>query len=160
MDETANKGAADGKVKVELFDDPDRTGSYSASFTVYNLKDEANTLDLNADFFIQSPISDGEHLYMDLTTASGSVNIPFYFAPSYGTLRTYGQVCADAFGTADLAKKTIVLTVTGMDALGDEILQVTARLQAQAVNAATVAVAGFEDPDDILPDMDLDVEEW
>ena len=78
MDETANKGAADGKVKVELFDDPDRTGSYSASFTVYNLKDEANTLDLNADFFIQSPISDGEHLYMDLTTTQVAMDVVWY----------------------------------------------------------------------------------
>ena len=27
----------DGKVKVELGDDPDRTGSYSFSFTLHNL---------------------------------------------------------------------------------------------------------------------------
>ena len=34
-------GQPDGKVKVELGDDPDRTGVYSADFTLNNLTDEA-----------------------------------------------------------------------------------------------------------------------
>ena len=68
-------GAADGKVKVELFDDPQRIGSYQASFTVNNLYDVEKILNLNADFFIQAPISDGEQLYMDLTTTMISMNV-------------------------------------------------------------------------------------
>ncbi|MBR0507249.1 MAG: S8 family serine peptidase [Clostridia bacterium] len=36
---TATKAAADGKVKVELGDDPERTGEYTYTFTIYNIKD-------------------------------------------------------------------------------------------------------------------------
>ena len=68
MAEDANSGAADGKVKVELGDDPAKTGAYSATFTIYNMEDEAKTIDLGADFFIQTPVSDGSYLYMDTTT--------------------------------------------------------------------------------------------
>ena len=65
----SSSGDADGKVKVELFDDPDRTGSYSAAFTVHNLEDTEKLLYLNADFFTQALLSDGTHTYMDYTTA-------------------------------------------------------------------------------------------
>ena len=53
MDKNANAGAADGKVKVELGDDPNRTGDYSFGFTIYNLKDAATSFNLSADFFTQ-----------------------------------------------------------------------------------------------------------
>ena len=75
MAEGTNNGAADGKVKVELFDDPDRTGAYSATFTLYNLYNVEKTVNLNADFFIQSLLSDGTHLYMDLTTAMIAMDV-------------------------------------------------------------------------------------
>ena len=54
MDKNANAGAADGKVKVELGDDPARTGEYSFGFTIYNLKDAATSFNLSADFFTQN----------------------------------------------------------------------------------------------------------
>ena len=75
MAEGTNSGAADGKVKVELYDDPDRSGDYSAAFTIYNLTDEEKTIDLSADFFIQSLLSDGEYLYMDTATAMIAMNV-------------------------------------------------------------------------------------
>ncbi|MGX8698563.1 MAG: S8 family serine peptidase, partial [bacterium] len=53
MDKSSTVSAADGKVKVELGDDPDRTGSYTMSFTLNNLKDEDATYYLDADFFTQ-----------------------------------------------------------------------------------------------------------
>ena len=53
MDKNANAGAADGKVKVELGDDPARTGEYNFGFTIYNLKDAATSFNLSADFFTQ-----------------------------------------------------------------------------------------------------------
>ncbi len=59
MDKNANAGAADGKVKVELGDDPARTGEYSFGFTIYNLKDAATSFNLSADFFTQDIIKDG-----------------------------------------------------------------------------------------------------
>ena len=53
MDKDANAGAADGKVKVELGDDPQRTGEYNFGFTIYNLKDADAYFNLSADFFTQ-----------------------------------------------------------------------------------------------------------
>ena len=68
MAEGTNSGAADGKIKVELFDDPDRVGTYSATFTVHNLYNVDKILELSADFFIQAVLSDGQYLYMDTAT--------------------------------------------------------------------------------------------
>ena len=53
MDKGTNAGAADGKVKVELGDDPARTGEYNFGFTINNLKDAATSFNLSADFFTQ-----------------------------------------------------------------------------------------------------------
>jgi len=53
MDESATKTAADGKIKVELGDDPERTGSYSAAFTVSNMSENPIRISLGADFFTQ-----------------------------------------------------------------------------------------------------------
>ena len=69
MADGSNAGAADGKVKVELGDDPAREGSYTATFTINNLTDVEQTYDLGADFFIQAPTSDGVNMYMYTTTA-------------------------------------------------------------------------------------------
>ena len=68
MAEGSSAGAADGKVKVELGDDPNKTGSYSAAFTIHNLTDVEKAFDLSADFFIQAPVSDGTYMYMDTST--------------------------------------------------------------------------------------------
>ena len=49
MAEDATSGAADGKVKAELGDDPERTGVYSTSFTLNNLTDKEQRYTLSAD---------------------------------------------------------------------------------------------------------------
>ena len=46
-------GVADGKVKVELGDDPSRTGVYTFTFTLYNLDNAEKTYTLSADMFTQ-----------------------------------------------------------------------------------------------------------
>jgi len=69
MADGSNAGAADGKVKVELGDDPTRTGAYTATFTINNLTDVEKAFDLGADFFIQAPTSDGVNMYMYTATA-------------------------------------------------------------------------------------------
>ena len=69
MAEGSNAGAADGKVKVELGDDPNRDGVYTATFTINNLTDDERVFELGADFFIQAPTSDGEFMYMFTSTA-------------------------------------------------------------------------------------------
>ena len=87
--------AADGKVKAELGDDPERTGKYSVSFTLNNLTDEDRFYYLSADFFTQdvfayytldangSPImnADGSPLvstYLDTMTAPLDANLTWY----------------------------------------------------------------------------------
>lgn len=54
MDENATSSYADGKVKVELGDDPQQAGSWSFSFTIHNLTDAEKTYDLSADLFTQA----------------------------------------------------------------------------------------------------------
>ncbi|MBQ7230260.1 MAG: S8 family serine peptidase [Oscillospiraceae bacterium] len=70
-----SSGAEDGKIKVELYDDPDREGIYTAAFTVHNLEDEEKTIDLSADFFVQALFSDGEYTYLDYTTTALPMNV-------------------------------------------------------------------------------------
>ncbi len=69
MADGSNAGSADGKVKVELGDDPARTGAYTATFTINNLTDVEKAFNLGADFFIQAPTSDGVNMYMYTSTA-------------------------------------------------------------------------------------------
>jgi len=66
----SSAGDADGKVKVELFDDPDRLGDYTAAFTVNNMTAEQKNIELNADFFVQALFTEGGHTYLDYTTAA------------------------------------------------------------------------------------------
>ena len=80
MDKNANAGAADGKVKVELGDDPARTGEYNFGFTIYNLKDAATSFNLSADFFTQdvfaNQFEDGSEVnFEDTYTALLSSNV-------------------------------------------------------------------------------------
>ena len=80
MDKGTNAGAADGKVKVELGDDPQRTGEYSFGFTINNLKDIATSFNLSADFFTQdvftNQFEDGSEVnFEDTYTADLSSNV-------------------------------------------------------------------------------------
>lgn len=69
MDEDANAGAKDGKVKVELGDDPDKKGVYTFGFTIYNLTESAKAYSLSADIFSQYIAADQEGtLFMDTST--------------------------------------------------------------------------------------------
>ena len=81
MDKSATDSAKDGKVKAELGDDPDRTGSYTVAFTVNNLTDEALDYALSANLFTQDLFSydengDGaDELYMDTATIPLTANV-------------------------------------------------------------------------------------
>ena len=44
----------DGKVKVELGDDPEKTGQYSYKFTIYNTSDVDEEFELDTDMFTQA----------------------------------------------------------------------------------------------------------
>ena len=70
MKEDATASYADGKVKAELGDDPDRTGTYHFSFTLHNLTDREQQFVLSADLFTQDLLADEEGTsYMDTCTA-------------------------------------------------------------------------------------------
>ena len=70
MDADATGSYADGKIKAELGDDPDRSGTYSFGFTIYNLEDTATAFRLSADFFTQALAADSNAtLYEDTVTA-------------------------------------------------------------------------------------------
>ena len=62
-------GQDDGKVKVELYDDPDRTGVYTASFSINNLTEDALTYNLSAVFFTQNIFAYDGVLYLNTWTA-------------------------------------------------------------------------------------------
>ena len=51
-------GQTDGKVKVELGDDPAKTGIYTATFTIHNFTNAAQSYELSADVFTQALAAD------------------------------------------------------------------------------------------------------
>ena len=56
---SAKSNVADGKVKVELGDDPDYVGIYSFAYSLNNLTDQPVTYELDADFFTQNITGSG-----------------------------------------------------------------------------------------------------
>ena len=65
-------GQADGKVKAELGDDPNRTGVYTFSFSINNLTDKAQSYMLSADVFRQDMFEyqpDSDIFLLDTWTA-------------------------------------------------------------------------------------------
>ena len=68
MHANATDSYADGKVKVELGDDPDRTGQYTFGFTLHNLTDVEQKYSLYADLFTQGWFEKDGYAYMDTQT--------------------------------------------------------------------------------------------
>ncbi len=79
MASNATKSAADGKVKVELGDDPTRSGSYSFSFTINNMSGETKSYDISSSFFTQDIFEDEDTGYKLLDTWT----VPLNFTASY-----------------------------------------------------------------------------
>ena len=69
MDADATSGAADGKVKVELGDDPTKTGVYTFGFTLHDLG-QGGTYALSGDVFTQALFNEGGIDYLDTATAA------------------------------------------------------------------------------------------
>lgn len=101
MGPDANAGASDGKVKVELGDDPSRTGVYTTSFTVNNLTDADQRYMLSADLFTQDLfdlLEDGSTYFLDVWTT---------------------PMCADVTWTVDGKTLRSETQLGGMDFNGD-----------------------------------------
>lgn len=77
MDASATASAADGKVKVELGDDPQREGVYDFSFSVHNMSKTAKTYTLGADFFTQDLFEHEEAMYMDTRTTPLAAKVTY-----------------------------------------------------------------------------------
>ncbi|MBR6239258.1 MAG: S8 family serine peptidase [Clostridia bacterium] len=77
---TATGAAADGKVKAELGDDPDRTGEYTYSFKVYNITDKDLTFSLDTDVFTQAPYQYEGELFWDYGTAGLDANVTYSYS--------------------------------------------------------------------------------
>lgn len=79
-------GRTDGKVKVELGDDPGRTGTYTFSYTIHNDTDQAQNYLLSGDAYTQNYFEDtasfknknaGKAYFMDYTLKKLGANITF-----------------------------------------------------------------------------------
>ena len=77
MDDGATSTAADGKVKAELGDDPQRTGAYSFGFTLHNFSGETEYFTLSADLFTQALLEKDGASYMDTRTTPLAADVTF-----------------------------------------------------------------------------------
>lgn len=68
MDSSACETAADGKVKAELGDDPDRGGRYTWTFTIHNFSDETQQYTLATQLYTQGTFTYENKLWMDTAT--------------------------------------------------------------------------------------------
>jgi len=64
MNEDATLYAEDGKVKVELGDDPDRAGEYEFSFKITNTSEDDLAYEFATDMFTQYADTDGDKWYV------------------------------------------------------------------------------------------------
>lgn len=127
MDESATDSWADGKVKAELGDDPDREGVYTVTFTLNNLTDKAEAYFLSADLFTQGLVSDGTYLYMDNATTG---------------------LTALATWTADGKTLTPIASYEDYDVNGDGVLTVAdVQLVLDYVVDPTIALANADKAD-------------
>ena len=84
--------AADGKVKVELGDDPGRVGDYSFGFTVYNLTDDDLHFNVTTDMFTQGIVEDASgELLMDRGTIGLNASATCWWEPIDGSVPAEGH---------------------------------------------------------------------
>lgn len=75
---TSSTGAAaDGKVKVEFGDDPNKSGNYSYSFTLYNLTNNDLSYSLETEMFTQDHYEADGDVFMAQTTTPLDVNATY-----------------------------------------------------------------------------------
>ncbi len=89
MNADATASYADGKVKAELGDDPNREGRYSFSFTLNNFSPNVNTYTLRSDFFTQAITESAGVAYLSTMTTLLAANVTYKvdgitFTPSSG----------------------------------------------------------------------------
>lgn len=110
MGSDATPSWQDGKVKAELGDDPDRTGVYAFTFTIYNMSGEEKTFKLSADVFTLDVVERA-------TNPEGTANA-YYALQSTKPLSSnvsfdVGEQVKVAAGGSSQVKVTICLTEEG-----------------------------------------------
>lgn len=68
MNEDATASYADGKVKAELGDDPNRDGLYTYSFNITNFSDQDLVYELSTDIFSQQVVVSSSYAYLSPDT--------------------------------------------------------------------------------------------
>lgn len=102
MGEDATASWADGKVKAELGDDPQRTGTYKFSFSVNNLTAETLQYTLSADVFTQDVFSYENWNFMDTWTTALGADVTFTVG---------GQTVSDTVSVPANGSVTVEVTV-------------------------------------------------
>ena len=77
MDPMSTSGAADGKVKVELGDDPARDGIYAFGFTIHNFSNTVGVYSLKSDFFTQGLFTQDGVSFLDKETVDLNASAAF-----------------------------------------------------------------------------------
>ena len=121
MGEDATAYAVDGKVKVELGDDPDKTGVYSFSFSIHNFSDADAAYSIGTELFTQ--YTNGTYLYADTAPLSAEVS---YIVDGvvYTPVVTTMDCDLNADGVTDAADAKLILeyaagSASEIDAIAD-----------------------------------------
>lgn len=110
MGADATPSWADGKVKAELGDDPNRTGVYEFTFTIYNMSGEEKTFNLRGDVFTLDVVERATNPEGTATTYYATQNTkPLSSHVTFDA----GQQVKVAAGGSSQVKATIRLTEEG-----------------------------------------------
>ena len=110
MGSDATPSWADGKVKAELGDDPNRTGVYEFAFTIYNMSGEEKTFQLSADVFTFDAVEHATNPEGTATTYYATQNTK---PLSSNTAFNSGEQVKIPAGGSSQVKATIRLTDEG-----------------------------------------------
>ncbi|MBR4445031.1 MAG: DUF4214 domain-containing protein [Solobacterium sp.] len=102
------QAAADGKVKAEFGDDPQRTGVYTYGFTIYNLADQALKFNLKTDLFTQASYTENGEVFMSPGTKALNASVFYAWEGTEGALNDH-DVNKD--GVTDEADAQAILDV-------------------------------------------------
>ena len=124
MDPAATATAADGKVKVELGDDPARTGAYSFSFDLNNFGEEAQVFSISSDFFTQSTYTENGIVYADITTTALNMAVEYAVEGGYIDASERYDCDLNGDGVTDEVDAKVILeyvaeNVTDIDEMAD-----------------------------------------
>ena len=77
MGQDATRSYADGKIKAELGDDPEKKGEYGFTFSVNNLSDRDQSYTMGGDFFTQDLFEDLGYTWLDTQTTALAAHVTF-----------------------------------------------------------------------------------